>query len=164
VRDKKFLILVTLGCYLMFVALVISAVSGYSAWRLHVVRTQWQRLDAEVQGCSEKQIRRTRGGFQKYTQCSLQYWANGQSQVVTTLTRNSWSAPTQQWMGEHPPGSHMVLYYDAESGRVSLGGADAAIDTEEPQHFFRAAGCFAAAGMGLLAIAFWTRKPEANFQ
>ncbi len=150
------------GCYLVFVALVICVVAGRTSLRLHTIKTTWPTVQAEVLGCGQVSGHRIRSGaIPQATQCHFEYSVDGKLYKATTSTlftaRPSKNAP--QWIADHPPGSHMTLYYSpGRPANVSMGGADAAIDSEEPTHFFHYAGFFAIGGFALIGISFAVRQ------
>lgn len=168
-KDQKVMMFGFLGGYLLFVALVICAVAGNSAVRLHSIRTTWPTADAEVLGCREVMTGIARGRKSWSTQCQLRYSVGGTTYAANTWTRfpDFFRGEVPRWIAEHPPGSHLLIYYPpgAPRGPVNLGGADAAIDSEEPTHFFKVAGVFALGGVALLMSAYVRlRANAANFQ
>lgn len=154
------------GVYLLFVSLVICAVAGRTAYRLHTIKSTWPSADAEVIACRQVAGNRVRNGSIPHaTECAFTYTVNGARFAATTRTlfTSPPSANAPRWIAEHPPGSRIKLYYAPGSpgaGPVSLGGADSAIDSEEPAHFFRAAGLFAIAGIGLLGLSLALAHPQ----
>ena len=167
-KQKLDFFITFIGCYLLFVALVICAVAGRTAFRLHTVKTTWPTVQAEVLGCEQIVGQRVRNGaIPQATECRFQYAVNGRSYTATT--RTLFTAPPSknapQWIADHPPGSRMTLYYSpGQPAKASMGGADAAIDSEEPMHFFRAAAFFGLAGLILIATVMIMRRRSVDLQ
>jgi uncharacterized protein DUF3592 len=129
-------LVVLLGLCTVFVSVVTAA----QAWQEHA-QARWPEVTARVDECGLKRTSTGRGQ-RFYIRCRLNY-AVGAEQHATKIFSASvpspevWQyphnqiAPFEEWVGEHPPGTPIVVRYDPTNhtkvvlatGYMPLGGA-----------------------------------------
>ena len=128
------LVLLVLVAFSGMCAIFASVVTAAQAWQEHA-QERWPRVTALVERCGLDQT--SSGRREKYyIHCRLSYAVGTEQNAANVYSSNVpspkvWQyppnqiGPLEQWVGEHPPGTPIVLRYDpAHHAEVVLVGAD----------------------------------------